>query len=154
MAGRDENTYGFRKDDADALIGIIGMGETETPGRRLGGGGGSSAVLYAFTLTEAITDGEAAAIILELDGVDATNSFNDVVYDPMNIFDTLIENSSGLCIKQGGKYYIIQAKCPGTEEEEGPPMGCCSGSEIDPPFQSTEEECNNVELTWTPGDCP
>jgi hypothetical protein len=31
MAGRDENTYGFRKDDADALIGMIGMGETETP---------------------------------------------------------------------------------------------------------------------------
>lgn len=34
MAGNDENTYGFRKDDADALVASIGMGETETPGRR------------------------------------------------------------------------------------------------------------------------
>lgn len=33
MAGRDENTYGFNRDDADALISMIGMGETETPGR-------------------------------------------------------------------------------------------------------------------------
>jgi hypothetical protein len=37
MAGRDENTYGFRKDDADALVNMIGMGEAETTGRRLGG---------------------------------------------------------------------------------------------------------------------
>jgi hypothetical protein len=33
MAGNDENTYGFRKDDADALIASIGMGEAR---RRVG----------------------------------------------------------------------------------------------------------------------
>lgn len=33
MAGKDENTYGFVKADADALVSMIGMGEEETPTR-------------------------------------------------------------------------------------------------------------------------
>jgi hypothetical protein len=109
MAGRDENTYGFRKDDADALIAGIGMGETETPGGRRGGGGGNK--LYRFTLNESLATGTADADILIMDGTDT--GIDADVLDPLGIFAALVNvDDAGLCILQGGSYYVIQAACP------------------------------------------
>jgi len=112
MAGRDENTYGFRKDDADALINMIGMGEVETPGRRLGGGGGSGISLFAFELTADMASNSATADISTLDGISTDSLESSTVYDPQAIFGILETGDTGLCIKQGGLYYIIQANCP------------------------------------------
>jgi hypothetical protein len=108
MAGRDENTYGFRKDDADALIAGIGMGETETPGRRLGSGG---AQLFRFTLNASLASGTADADILLMDGTDT--GIDASVLDPLGIFASLVDaGDTGLCLRQGGSYYVIQAACP------------------------------------------
>ena len=43
MGGRDRTTYGFRSDDADALLNLITMGDVETPIRRPMGGGTGTA---------------------------------------------------------------------------------------------------------------
>jgi len=34
------------------------------------------------------------------------------VLDPLGIFDSLVTGSPGLCIRQDGIYYVIQAPCP------------------------------------------
>jgi hypothetical protein len=114
MAGRDENTYGFRKDDADALINMIGMGEVETPGRRLGGGGGAAAdTLFSFSLSANLSSGIASASIYEM-APTAVGDFVETssVRDHLHIFEDLLSGDTGLCIKQGGYYYVIQANCP------------------------------------------
>lgn len=66
--------------------------------------------LYRFTLNEALTTGTADADILEMDGTDTT--IDDDVLDPLGIFDTLTNGDPGLCLKQDGNYYVIQAPCP------------------------------------------
>ena len=79
-----------------------------------GGGGESGAVLYRFTLNAAWTAGVADADILEMDGTDTTIDAD--VLDPLGIFASLGIDDPGLCLLQGGAYYVIQAPCP--EEEE------------------------------------
>lgn len=108
MGGKDENTYGFAKADADALVGMIGMGETETPGGRPRGGG---IKLYRFTLNASLASGTADADILLMDGTDTGTDAN--VLDPLGIFAALVTvGDAGLCVLQGGNYYVIQAACP------------------------------------------
>lgn len=109
MAGQDESTYGFSKDDASALANMIGLSETEIPARRAVGGGGG-VTLYRFTLNEAWTAGAADADILEMDGTDTTIDAD--VLDPLGIFGTLGIGDAGLCLLQNGVYYAIQAPCP------------------------------------------
>ena len=111
MAGNDNHTYGFNRDDHDALIAGIGMTETETPGRR-GSGGGGGDTLYAFELTANMSSFAATANIQKLDGVSFDEIESSTVYDPVDIFSSLLNGATGLCIKQGGRYYIIQAHCP------------------------------------------
>ena len=131
-----------------------GTGEQECVVRFASSGGGAE--LYAFTLTANMASKSAAASISTIDGVSTTVLESSTVYDPQDIFAVLETGDSGLCLKQGGKYYIIQANCPADGGGGGgePPMGCCSGSEFDPPFQQVEDECLALGLTWTPGDCP
>lgn len=75
--------------------------------------GGSGNRLFRFTMNEnwgATTAGAADSDILEMDGTDTT--IDDDVLDPLGIFSTLTSGSAGLCIRQDGKYYAIQAPCP------------------------------------------
>jgi hypothetical protein len=113
MAGNDNHTYGFNREDHDALISVIEMTETETPGRRgSGGGGGGGANLFAFELTGGMVSNSGPADISSIDGIATVSLESSTVYDPQNIFATLGTGDTGLCIKQRGKYYIIQANCP------------------------------------------
>lgn len=109
---KDESTYGFNKEDAEALIEKIGLRDEITPGRRIPvrarATGGIT--LWRFTLNEAWSSGAADADILEMDGTD-TGTDADVL-DPLGIFSTLGNGDAGLCILQGGSYYVIQAPCP------------------------------------------
>ena len=73
-------------------------------------GGRSGATLYRFTLNESWSSGAADADILEMDGTD-TDIDADVL-DPLGIFSTLTTGDAGLCLLQGGSYYVIQAPCP------------------------------------------
>lgn len=77
----------------------------------LSGGGGAS--LFGFELTSSMGGKSANADIYELDGIDLGDMIeNSTVYDPKDIFGVLVTESTGLCLLQGGKYYIIQANCP------------------------------------------
>jgi hypothetical protein len=114
MAGNDDKTYGFRKDDADALIGMIGMGESETPGRRIGagGGGGGGDVLYIFVMSSDMVSNQASSDFYRLDGASRGADLpGSTLYDPEGVFAGLKINATGYCIKQGDKYYAIQANC-------------------------------------------
>jgi len=85
-------------------------GDQERKGPRRGGGG---AKLFRFSLNEdmgATTANKGDADILKMDGTDTTIDAD--VEDPEAIFGTLADTDTGLCLKQGGSYYIIQAACP------------------------------------------
>jgi hypothetical protein len=93
----------------EILYAPSGTGELECV-VRFGGGGGAS--LFAFELTADMTSKAGAADISSIDGISITSLESSTVYDPQNIFATLGTGDTGLCIRQGGKYYIIQANCP------------------------------------------
>jgi len=109
----DRNTWGFSKPDAEALKASIGGGETEIPDRLPGGGGGIK--LFGFALTSSMSSNSAAADISTLDGISTSSIESSTVYDPQSIFSVLEVGDTGLCVKQGGKYYIVQANCPDDE---------------------------------------
>jgi hypothetical protein len=94
-----------------------GTGELECV-VRFGGGSGSN--LFAFALTANMASKSAAANISSVDGAATSSVESSTVYDPQDIFSVLESGDTGLCIKQGGKYYVIQANCPEAEEEEEP----------------------------------
>jgi hypothetical protein len=106
---------GYKLESADdgpieILYAPAGTGELECV-VRFGGGGGAK--LLAFTLNSAIASNEAPADIFQVDGASIGDQTDgDTVYDPQDMFPTLVEGSEGLCILQGGKHYIINAKCP------------------------------------------
>lgn len=111
---RDESTYGFNKADAEALIEKIGLRD-EVSGRRGNNRSarrGSSVRLYRFTLNANLNTGTADADILQMDGTDTT--LDEDVLDPLGIFDTLVNGDPGICVLQGGAYYVIQAPCSGS----------------------------------------
>ena len=108
---KDERTYGFSRPDAEALVNMIGVEEGNVPRRKPRGGGGNR--LFRFTMNEnwgATTAGAADSDILEMDGTDT--GIDADVLDPLGTFSTLTSGSAGLCIRQDGKYYAIQAPCP------------------------------------------
>lgn len=104
---QDEHTYGFNKADAGELVQLIGGGDREYTEGRVRGAGPR---LYRFTLNAAWSAGVADADILLMDGTDTTRDAD--VLDPLSIFSSLGSGDAGLCIFQGGKYYVIQAPCP------------------------------------------
>jgi hypothetical protein len=109
MAAQDTTTYGFNKPDSLDLLQLIGNGDGEYSEGRVRGGGGIK--LYRFTLNASLASGTADADILLMDGTD-TGTDADVL-DPLGIFATLVTvGDAGLCLKQGGAYYVIQAPCP------------------------------------------
>lgn len=71
--------------------------------------GSGSSKFYRFTLNEPWTSGVADADILEMDGTDT--AIDDDVNDPLGIFDDMTTGDEGICFKQGGIYYAIQADC-------------------------------------------
>ena len=109
---RDNHTYGHEKSIAQALKASVGVGDSEyREGLVRGNGGGSSgAVLYRFTLNANWSSGSADADILEMTGADT--GIDADVKDPLGIFADLGNGDAGLCLLQGGSYYVIQAPCP------------------------------------------
>ena len=117
----DGHTYGFSKHDAEQLANAIGGGDVEfndrftMPGGRNTGG----VTLYGFTLSSAgfMTTATATATIYAL----GTAAFGSSIETGVNIYDPsgwalgLPSGSSGLCVKQSGYYYAIQAACPPAE---------------------------------------
>lgn len=109
MFENDNKTVGFNATDADALGRMIETREGEyIEGKVRAKPNGIR--LYRFTLNANMSGGSADADILEMDGTDTTIDAD--VEDPVNIFSTLESGDPGLCILQGGVYYIIQAPCP------------------------------------------
>lgn len=109
---KDTSTYGFNRKDAEDLINAIENREM-TYREGLVRGGGARIKLYRFTLNEdmgATTTNKGDADILEMDGTDT--GIDADVEDPLAIFSTLTNTDAGLCLRQGGSYYIIQAPCP------------------------------------------
>lgn len=105
----NSRTYGFAKTDAEELVQLIGNGDIEhTEGRTRGGG---SLKLFRFTLNASLASGTADADILLMDGTDT--GIDATVRDPLGIFATLVTvGDAGLCLRQSGLYYVIQANCP------------------------------------------
>ena len=67
--------------------------------------------LFRFTLNASLASGTADADIIEMDGTDT--GIDDDVLDPLGIFATLVTvGDAGLCLRQDGSYYVIQAECP------------------------------------------
>lgn len=108
-----EQLYAFNAQDKDALLREIGAGGGEVPQFSHPGGGGGK-TLFRFTLTSGWTSGSASADIKEIS--DGTAVESSTVEDPLTIFSdgttgSLISGDDGLCLKQGGSYYAIQAPC-------------------------------------------
>jgi hypothetical protein len=110
----DERTYGFSLQDATELANSIGSGESSyLEIKPRGGGGGGGAELFRFTLNASLASGTADADIIQMDGTDT--GIDDTVRDPLGIFASLTAvGDSGLCLRQNGLYYVIQAICPVT----------------------------------------
>ena len=108
---KDERTYGFNKQDADALIESIGVRNEVFPTRRAGGsGGGGGSTLYRFETTAAYTTGTSVtATIKTMAGT--TFASGATLKDPEAIFVGLASGAKGYCIAQGGEYFAIQALC-------------------------------------------
>ncbi len=105
------DVYGFNASDSEALISMIGTGDSV---RRLGGGSGGSATLYRFQLNANYNTGTTVgATIKTMGGTTVTSS--GVLSDPEAIFFGLPSGSKGYCILQDGTYYAIQALCPAEE---------------------------------------
>ncbi len=68
--------------------------------------GGES--LFRFHSYEDWDEGTAEAIVTRMPG-DFVG--NETIYDPDRIFEGMLAGTKGLVFFQGGKYYIIQAKC-------------------------------------------
>lgn len=110
----DGHTYGFSKHDAEQLANAIGGGDVEFDDSftDLGSPG---IYIYGFTLTSAgfVTTKTATADIYPL----SSAAFGTVlvsgatIYDPAGWALGLASGKSGLCVKQDGKYYAIQAGC-------------------------------------------
>jgi hypothetical protein len=106
-------TYGFSKTDAEELLQVIGNGDAEYAEMKPRGktGSGESSRLFRFTLNASLASGTADADILLMNGTDT--GIDATVRDPLGIFASLTAvNSPGLCLRQDGLYYVIQAACP------------------------------------------
>jgi hypothetical protein len=110
MAGRDQQTYGFRKDDAEGLINLLELQDRETPNRRVFGGGMR---LFGFQLNAAKNNEKSvSATIYQLDGEDFGESVGThTLYDPALWYTFVESGTKGLAIRQGGKFYAIQSPC-------------------------------------------
>jgi hypothetical protein len=105
------DVYGFNAADSEALISMIGTGDSV---RRLGGGSGGT-TLYRFETTAAYTSGTSVtATIKTMAG--ATFASGATLKDPEAIFMGMASGTKGYCIAQGGEYFAIQAAC---NPEEG-----------------------------------
>lgn len=110
----DGHTYGFSKHDAEQLANAIGGGDVEFNDRypRYPAVG---VVFYGFTLTSTgfVATKTATADIFPL----ASAAFGAVLEEDATIYDPagwalgMANATTGLCIKQGEKYYAIQAGC-------------------------------------------
>jgi len=104
------DVYGFNAADSEALISMIGTGDSV---RRLGGSGGG-ATLYRFETTAAYTSGTSVtATIKTMAGT--TFASGATLKDPEAIFMGMASGTKGYCIAQGGEYFAIQAACNAEE---------------------------------------
>jgi hypothetical protein len=105
----NSRTYGFAKTDAEELVQLIGGGDAEYAEMKPKAASGVK--LFRFTLNASLVSGTADADIIEMDGTDT--GIDATVRDPLGIFASLVTvGDAGLCLRQGGLYYVIQAECP------------------------------------------
>lgn len=107
--GADDSTYGLNRRDAREVVAGLGGKEKTTP-RSVAGG----VQLFIYRLNEPWSSNAADADIYSIDGADYTDTGEDAtVYNPLAEFSSLTTDDFGMCFKQAGKYYAIQAPCPG-----------------------------------------
>jgi hypothetical protein len=116
----DEKTYGFSIIDATDLMNNIRSAESWYPEIKPRGGRTQMIELFfAFELTGDMVSNAGAAVIKRFDGASLGDTVDgDTVYDPTGIFSILETGGTGICVKQGGLFYIYNANCPAIEEEE------------------------------------
>lgn len=100
----DENTYGFSRGDAEALIESIGPAETTFNELRPRGGGGVN--LFLYTLTSAMSAGSGTATIRNM-ADDTQIATSQTVVDTLGFFNGLAIGQRGICVNSGGTYYAI-----------------------------------------------
>jgi len=110
MPSREDEIWGMNAKDHDEFQLIINNNsEGDFVEGIVRGGGGIK--LFRFTLNATLASGTADADIIEMDGTDT--GIDATVRDPLGIFATLVTvGDAGLCLRQGGLYYVIQAECP------------------------------------------
>jgi len=64
---------------------------------------------FRFELLASLAGGAAAAALFTMEGESVED---DIVRDPEGIFARLEEGDRGLVVKQCGKFWVIQARCP------------------------------------------
>jgi hypothetical protein len=85
MAGNDDSTYGFNRDDAAAVLNMVGNVEVETPGRRViaGRGSGGGVVIVktgsgGIAARSSDTPGSGSVTIYTYDGTDLVSTSDTV----------------------------------------------------------------------------
>lgn len=114
---KDERTYGFNKQDADALIESIGVRNEVFPTRRAGGSGGGPSV-FAFKASSTIgtTSGTASIYAVDNMSFSGTTIATGAQLRASALFGSLATNTIGYCVRSGENYIVIQAGCPAEEE--------------------------------------
>lgn len=107
MPIEDEVVYGFNRQQAQELVSGLGQRDFESqlhPREAL-----HEVVMYRFTLTAAFSSGLADATLKYMDGRTAVDSIE--LEDVLGAFEGMVSGDNGLCLAQGGKFYVIQAAC-------------------------------------------
>ena len=113
MAGNDNHTYGFNRDDHDALISVIGMAETETPGRR---GSGPFAIIIltpsgGIPARVGSTVGKANCTVYRITDADVLESTGSTV-SVVNIAEAPVAGSVfGQAKRASGRWVIDYEEC-------------------------------------------
>lgn len=129
---QDQNTYGFNKADAEALLNGLTNIENTFPERVPRDDittppDGLADTLERFVMRSNWVGTTALATFTNL-SEPAFGTTNGVVEDPLGIFtDILGVGGEGLSIRtRYGRHYVIQAKCDQVETPPVDPIGACS----------------------------
>ena len=107
MTIEDEIVYGFDRQQAEELV--SGLGQRDFASNQHPRESLHEVVLYRFTLTSAFSSGLASAVLKYMDGRTAVDAIE--LEDVLGAFDGMLSGDNGLCLAQGGKFYVIQAAC-------------------------------------------
>lgn len=103
----------YLSEDSGGILIAVGEDDVSENIARVYVGSSGGAGLFICRLNEPWSSNAADADIYTIDGSSYTDTGEDkTVYDPLGIFSSLTTDDYGLCLLQGGKYYLIQAPCP------------------------------------------